>query len=88
MDFPFLFQPAFDCSASGASACCGSSIASSGGSSTNSKAGLVAAAQLPDDIHSIHVHILVVQVPVPLPQRMSTVFERQDAVAVGRLSEG
>ncbi len=70
-----------------ASACCGSSIASSGGSSTKSKTGLVAAAQLPDHIHSIHVHILVVQIPVPLPQCMSTVFECQDAVAVSRLSE-
>lgn len=43
---------------------------------------LVAARQLPDDVHSIHLDVLIVQIPVPLPVRVGAVLKGQDSVTV------
>ncbi len=43
---------------------------------------LVTAGQLPDDIHSVHLNVLIVQIPVPLPVRMGAVLKGQDAVTI------
>ena len=49
---------------------------------------LVGAGQLSDDVHSVHIDVLIVQVSVPLPQGMGGVLESQDTMAISRLTEG
>lgn len=48
---------------------------------------LVTTKQLPDDIHCVHLDVLIVQIPVPLPVRMSAIFKRQDSVTVSWFPE-
>ena len=47
----------------------------------------VAARKLPNDVHSVHVNVLIVQVSVPLPQRMRVVLEGQNTVTISWLTE-
>ena len=49
---------------------------------------LVAACQVSDHVHSVHLNVLIVQVPVPLPVGMGAVLKSQDSMSIGWLTKG
>ena len=68
--------------------CFKSSTRSGSGWSSVSIGLLVAASQIPDDIHLIPNDSLAIKVAVPLPQSMRVVLEGQHAMSVCRLPKG